>query len=525
MLTKILYIHGYGGKGGTGKILEGLLGTEFTVDTPKFFEPELNTAKVLQEEIEKAKQYADERKPDLIIGSSLGGFLTSFLSGYKRILINSCFRPSEFNFICENIKDESELQKLKNLEKTIPVDKNDVYGLFSENDELFKDFGKQFQEEFKKKFNPGQFFTMNDRHKISTDNIKTKLIPLIYDMIMEKEIAVMQITNNEAISKIAELTIEIKKNQNDYELLHQRAELYTQIGDYENAFNDYGREAEQKDDRSLFYVEDDDYGWCMSADFCISLLKKDIHFLDYLFYYESDDDERCRNVIKAYLSSVYTSQEDWTDIFNKTRDALEYIPLKFLTEDMCLFAVKRDDNSNTKWDSLLKYIPREKQTEAICKIAVQHSGYALHYMADKFKTPELCLLSVKHKGPVLEYVPENIKTFEICLAAVHNDGIALEYVPDSLKTKELCDTAIHGKNVASYLAFPNIPNQLKTPEMCLEIVKKWGNGLAHVPEQLITLEMCVIACQDNSWCLKYVPKNLVNEVKNICGVKENNFKG
>ncbi|GHV81110.1 hypothetical protein AGMMS49944_29010 [Spirochaetia bacterium] len=194
----------------------------------------------------------------------------------------------------------------------------------------------------------------------------------------------MEINNTEIVTKVKEITLEIEKNQSDASLFHQRAELYTQLGDYENALDDFFTESELKHDGSYYYADSTEL--YMTPDHCISLLKKDIHYLDYIYYYEPEYSEQSqsKDEIKEYLSSVYTTQEDWAGIFNETQWAIKYIPAEFLTEDMCREAVKRDDGSNTEWGSLLEYISKEKQTDELCNIAVQHSGWALAYMADVF---------------------------------------------------------------------------------------------------------------------------------------------
>ena len=354
--------------------------------------------------------------------------------------------------------------------------------------------------------------------------------------------------NHETMTRIDALTKEIEEHKAEHtrlisSLLETRAELYTSINDYQNAVDDYIKAAELKDDGSVFYVEDDDYGWCMTSAFCIALLQKHICFLDHIYYCALWDDKTDLNEIKEYLAKTYTAQEDWDAIFSKTEKAIRYIPEQFLTESICLEALNRDDKFNTDWDSLLKYIPKDKITKEMSEIAANHSAYALEYMPDTLKTSELCLQSVKRKGHVLEYVPEALRTAEICLAAVQDNGHALQYVPTPLRTKELCEAALHGKSQGSRLAFADIPDQLKTPEMCLEAVTKWGYGLAHVPrayrtaeiclaavknqsgaleyvpKDLITLEMCVIASKDRAFCIEYVPEHLVNEVKDICGIK------
>jgi predicted esterase YcpF (UPF0227 family) len=182
MTTPILYIHGFGGgTGGTARALQKELGPAFTVHAPQFFESALTTAAAFENECRTAATIAAEINPAIVIGSSLGGFVAAFPTGYKRILVNPCFQPSAFVslFAPDVPMAAAEVEALKALEKTIPADKTDVFGLFSREDELFEDYAPQFQSVFKAKFNPAHFFTMVDGHKISADNIKQILVPLV----------------------------------------------------------------------------------------------------------------------------------------------------------------------------------------------------------------------------------------------------------------------------------------------------------------------------------------------------------
>jgi|GEM_PF-5594095 len=65
--------------------------------------------------------------------------------------------------------------------------------------------------------------------------------------------------------------------------------------------------------------------------------------------------------------------------------------------------------------------------------AVEQNGNALEYVPDKFKTLELCFTAVQTYGSAFEYVPEKFYTPELCLAAVEQAGWkvgrVLEYVP------------------------------------------------------------------------------------------------
>ena len=51
---------------------------------------------------------------------------------------------------------------------------------------------------------------------------------------------------------------------------------------------------------------------------------------------------------------------------------------------------------------------------------------------------EEALVVVNEDGMKLQYVPENFKTPELCLAAVKEDGKALQYVPEKFMTEALC---------------------------------------------------------------------------------------
>ncbi len=63
-----------------------------------------------------------------------------------------------------------------------------------------------------------------------------------------------------------------------------------------------------------------------------------------------------------------------------------------------------------------------------------------------------------------------ITTEQEALEAVRQDGMALEDVPEKLKTPEICAEAVCGSGWA--LAF--VPEALKTPELCLAAARDAG---------------------------------------------------
>jgi len=115
------------------------------------------------------------------------------------------------------------------------------------------------------------------------------------------------------------------------------------------------------------------------------------------------------------------------------------------------------------------------------------------------------LLSVRcyQNNYALRDVPENLKTAELCLEAIKKNGYELCYVPESLKTAELCLEAI--KKNGDTLCY--VPENLKTEELCIEAVKQNSMALNYVPENLKT-ELCLEAVKKNSYVLGDVPENL-----------------
>ena len=89
-MKKILYVYGYGGSasGSTITMLKRLMPEGYTVEA--FTYTQADCAKAREEIFE----YIREHEIDMVIGSSLGGFITHTLQGMPRILVNPCWLPS-----------------------------------------------------------------------------------------------------------------------------------------------------------------------------------------------------------------------------------------------------------------------------------------------------------------------------------------------------------------------------------------------------------------------------------------------
>ena len=90
-MKKILYIYGYGGsaQGSTSTMLRRLVPEGYMVES--FAYTQADFAKARQEILD----YIREHGIDLVVGSSLGGFIALTLSGIPRIVVNPCWYPGK----------------------------------------------------------------------------------------------------------------------------------------------------------------------------------------------------------------------------------------------------------------------------------------------------------------------------------------------------------------------------------------------------------------------------------------------
>lgn len=86
---KIMYVHGFlsSAQSGTVKMLQELMPNATLVVEDIPVHPE--------EGIEMPQKMAETEKPDLIIGTSMGGMYTELLKGFDRILVNPAFEMGD----------------------------------------------------------------------------------------------------------------------------------------------------------------------------------------------------------------------------------------------------------------------------------------------------------------------------------------------------------------------------------------------------------------------------------------------
>jgi len=174
---------------------------------------------------------------------------------------------------------------------------------------------------------------------------------------------------------------------------------------------------------------------------------------------------------------------EWLEIVKKNGREIEDVPERFKTVELCAEAVKNFTYLLDEWEVELKDLD--------------------YYLNDYyFKLRE----------------PEEYKQIVKAAKEKKEDKGAFKYVPEEIKD------AVHLELYEQYKLhspedyFPDLPEHLKTAEMCWEEVKRDGGyKLEYVPEKFKTLELCIEATKNsaNYSAFEYVPEHLKKEVTRI----------
>ena len=251
----------------------------------------------------------------------------------------------------------------------------------------------------------------------------------------------------------------------------------------------------------------------------ISLLKNDSSFpkkklwnlLEYQLLLieqkDTDDHEMSEIELVKYKNPAVRkaianiNEEKWYD--------LSKLPDEVKTEDFWLEVVSVHGH-------VFRQVPEKMQNYKMHLAAVKGDYLSIEDIPKKFITEEICLAAIKNENGdrVLQFVPEIFKTPKICLNSVKGDGYNLKYVPDELKTQEMCLVAAENSN---WPVLEFMPKHLLTPEICIATVKN-NILLGAIPEELRTLEVCLAAYKNHpDSAKKFIPKELRMEVFSKAG--------
>ena len=195
---KILYIHGLG----SGKYSE----------TPKRLQAALPEAEVIVPEIPinpheaqrfLEKNFLNDTSIDLVVGSSLGGFYSLLLKHHKKLLANPAIFADEDiaqgiglgeqEFLCERengaktyVIDEGFIKGLRAIRRKIyeadpprpglPEQEQvkNTWAIFADHDELLA-----HHDDFCLLFDPAHALRMKGEHRLSEENVRQDILPLL----------------------------------------------------------------------------------------------------------------------------------------------------------------------------------------------------------------------------------------------------------------------------------------------------------------------------------------------------------
>ena len=172
---KILYIYAYGSSSNSSTYASLKKYLDKSIYSVYCFDYRQNNAKDALVDI---KNIIKEKSIDLVVGSSLGGFITLMLRHIPKIVCNPACNPSSDiksigapEKICKTYGDVQ--NKLWDNIDEFEID--NTYGLFGTNDELFK-----YKSEFDKHYKNSKYVCT--KHKYTDNDVKEYLIPKINEI-------------------------------------------------------------------------------------------------------------------------------------------------------------------------------------------------------------------------------------------------------------------------------------------------------------------------------------------------------
>ena len=194
---KILYLHGSAscGNSHTPMMLANEL-TEYKIVAPDIPHDPIEAVQYLRDLCEK-------EKPDLVVGSSMGGYYAHLMFGWKRVCVNPAlhmstdvdfkvgkhqYRPavdrvdgSKYYIFTQEMHDHAEELEARQMEGITEFDRDNCWGVFGTHDTEIKDYSrKEFCAQYR------HWVEYEGEHRLKSRNVKEVVAPLIRKLIANK---------------------------------------------------------------------------------------------------------------------------------------------------------------------------------------------------------------------------------------------------------------------------------------------------------------------------------------------------
>ena len=190
---KIIYFHGFGSSHASGTVenLRNMLPDDEVVAPDIPIDP--------VEALPYLLSYVDEQKPDLIIGTSMGGMYAQQMRGYRRFLVNPAFNMStmskgmktgEHKFyngrydgaktfkITKDIIQHHNQMERQQFKGIIPEDKENVWCFVGLHDTTVTNA----EAVFKKNYPADRVIRFDGEHQLNDKVIKKAILPMIEEV-------------------------------------------------------------------------------------------------------------------------------------------------------------------------------------------------------------------------------------------------------------------------------------------------------------------------------------------------------
>lgn len=234
------------------------------------------------------------------------------------------------------------------------------------------------------------------------------------------------------------------------------------------------------------------------ADVCMKLLEK--------FAYSNGGE--FKHILAAIPENVMNR-----DIAGLAVSLQEYaildIPEKFITEKMVQTALSADG-------SLIFRVPDRYKTSELCEEILFNTSddKIRHLLFSAIPYPQLIMKALRSEQykdcPILDIVtniPKEVMTKRIAMEAIMRDANCLPHIPFHLKDESICLEAIEGAKTINPLYA--IPRDSMTDKVCTELVGKFPQAIGHIlPEEKRSPEICLIAVKKDGSLKEHVPESI-----------------
>ena len=195
--NKLLYVHGFASSGSSGTVMT----LRRHLSTWQVVAPDLPVDPF--EALELLRRVVDEEKPDVVVGTSMGGMYTQQLWGIPRVIVNPSFEMSRsllFGKMGRNKYmskrkdgamefriDKAVVERFKQMEKTQFDGVNEeekllVTALFGDKDPVVN-----FQALVAELYGEERCIRFNGEHRLNDEIVKKVLIPIINGYVKKDE--------------------------------------------------------------------------------------------------------------------------------------------------------------------------------------------------------------------------------------------------------------------------------------------------------------------------------------------------